>query len=85
VSIRVLPSVVFCFTLKIYRKGAPFYNAWEIPRPLRDFPSAGGNGGKVPGLDFSTVSTARHFPQGICPAHLAGHSEGPFPLPRLRP
>jgi hypothetical protein len=28
-SIRVLPSVVFCFTLKIYRKGAPFYNAWE--------------------------------------------------------
>jgi hypothetical protein len=27
-SIRVLLSVVFCFTLKIYRKGAPFYNAW---------------------------------------------------------
>jgi len=25
--IRVLPSVEFCFTLKTYLKGAPFYNA----------------------------------------------------------
>src|ERR1022692_1749594 len=27
ISIRVLLSVEFCFTLKIYLKGAPFYNA----------------------------------------------------------
>jgi hypothetical protein len=26
-SIRVLLSVEFCFTLKTYLKGAPFYNA----------------------------------------------------------
>src|ERR1700732_2552044 len=45
VSIRVLPSVVFCFTLKIYRKGAPFYNAWES-RGLCGISKGGGKGGK---------------------------------------
>jgi hypothetical protein len=37
-SIRVLLSVEFCFTLKTYIKGAPFYNASkpdEAPPPLR--------------------------------------------------
>src|ERR1700730_6091416 len=28
--IRVLPSVEFCFTLKTYLKGAPFYNASSL-------------------------------------------------------
>jgi hypothetical protein len=44
-SIRVLPSVVFCFTLKIYRKGAPFYNAWES-RGLCAISKGGGKRGK---------------------------------------
>jgi len=37
-SIRVLLSVEFCFTLKTYLKGAPFYNASKLdvaPPPLR--------------------------------------------------
>jgi hypothetical protein len=51
------------------------------PASFAGFPKRGGNGGRVPGLDFSSVSTARHFPQGIGSAHLAGHSGRPFPLP----
>src|ERR1700730_14184896 len=34
-SIRVLLSVELCVTLKTYLKGAPFYNAWEVPSRLR--------------------------------------------------
>jgi len=32
--IRVLLSVEFCFALKTYLKGAPFYNASEPKREL---------------------------------------------------
>jgi hypothetical protein len=33
-------SVEFCFTLKTYLKGAPFYNASASPRSSFDFPQA---------------------------------------------
>jgi hypothetical protein len=33
----------------------------ENPASFAGFSKRRGNGGKVPGLDFSTVSTARHF------------------------
>ena len=32
-------------------------------------------------MDFSSLSTARHFPQGIDAAYLAGHCSGPLAFP----
>src|ERR1700686_100500 len=61
-SIRVLLSVEFCFTLKISLKGAPFYSAWES-RGFCDF--QGGWEGRKTCFWFSSLSTARLFPQPV--------------------